>query len=65
MKALMSKIKDSASGGDLETKEHPHLVMAGCYFAIMCVDSLRGPEGLLLNLGGLRNDFVKGCQNEG
>ena len=34
--------------------------MAGAYFAITYVDSLRGPEGLLLDFGGVRRKFVKG-----
>jgi hypothetical protein len=60
MKALMSKTEDRLSGGNLEPRERRHLVMAGCYFAIMHADSLRGPESLLLDLGGLRKNFVKG-----
>jgi hypothetical protein len=63
MKALMSKIEDRLSGRNLEASERRRLVMAGAYFAITYVDSLRGPEGLLLDLGGLRKNFVKGRDN--
>ena len=35
--------------------------MAGAYFAITYVNSLRGPEGLLVDLGGLwKNLMMKG-----
>ena len=34
--------------------------MAGAYFAITYINSLRGPEGLLVDLGGLQKNFMKG-----
>ena len=38
--------------------------MAGAYFAITYVNSLRGPEGLLVDLGGLRKNLVKGLDKQ-
>ena len=60
MKELMRKVKERFSGRNLQDSERRRLVMAGAHFATTCVDSLRGPEGLLLDLGGLRNNSAKG-----
>ena len=60
MKALMGNIEEKLSADYLKPEERRRLIMAGCYFAVTYVDSLRGPEGLLLDLGGLRKNFVKG-----
>jgi hypothetical protein len=38
--------------------------MAGAYFSIMYVDSLRGPEGLPVDLKGLRRNFMKGLEED-
>jgi hypothetical protein len=38
--------------------------MAGAYFTITYVDSLQGPEGLLVELGGIRKNFVKGLEED-
>jgi hypothetical protein len=63
MKFLMQKIEDRLEARNLEPAFRRRLIMAGAYFAFAYVDSLRGPEGLLVDLGGLRKNFVKG-QNE-
>ena len=60
MKSLMAKIEERLSRGNLEESFRRRLVMAGAYFAITYVNSLRGPEGLLVDLGGLRKNLVKG-----
>jgi hypothetical protein len=60
MKSLMSKIEERLESKTLDESYRRRLVMAGAYFAITYVDSLRGPEGLLVDLGGLRRNFVKG-----
>jgi hypothetical protein len=60
MKSLMTKIEERLESKTLDASYRRRLVMAGAYFAICYVDSLRGPEGLLLDLGGLRRNFVKG-----
>ena len=64
MKALMTKIESRLEGNHLEPGFRRRLVMAGAYFAITYVDSLRGPEGLLLDLGGLRKNFTKGLDKD-
>jgi hypothetical protein len=38
-------------------------VVAGAYFAFTYVDSLRGPEGLLVDLEGLGRQFVYGLES--
>jgi hypothetical protein len=60
MKALMTKIEERLESKTLDASHRRRLAMVGAHFAICCVDSLRGPEGLLLDLGGLRKNFVKG-----
>ena len=39
-------------------------IYAGCYFAICYVDSLRGSEGLLLDLEGIRDHFETGLDED-
>ena len=63
MKLLMEKIEERLSRGNLEESFHRRLVMAGAYFAkesITSVNLLRGQEGLLVDLGGLRKNLMKG-----
>jgi hypothetical protein len=54
MKYLMDKVEDRLAGRNLEPTFWHQLVMAGAYFTFTYVNSLRGPDGLLVNLGGLR-----------
>ena len=60
----MEKIEDRLVTRNLEEGLRRRCVMAGAYFAITYVDSLRGPEGLLLDLGGLRKNFMKGLDKD-
>jgi hypothetical protein len=62
MKSLMDKIEDSLAGRNLDPVFRRRLIMAGAYFAFMYVNSLKGPAGLLVDLGGLRRNFVKGLE---
>ncbi len=64
MKALMTKVEERLSGRLLDESYRRRLVMAGAYFAITYVDSLRGPEGLLVDLGGLRKNLMKGLDKD-
>jgi hypothetical protein len=63
MKCLIEKIEDKLPRQNLDPSYRRRLLMAGAYFAITYVDSLRGPEGLLVDLGGIRNNFVKGLED--
>jgi hypothetical protein len=60
MKYLMLKVEERLEGRNLEPALRRRFVMAGAYFAFTYVDSLRGPEGLLVDVGGLRKNLVKG-----
>ena len=60
MKSLMTKIEDRLPGGNLDESFRRRLVMAGTYFAITYANSLRGPEGMLVDLGGLWKNLMKG-----
>ena len=53
MNSLRTKVEEQLSWGNLNESFHRRLVMAGAYFAITDVNSFRGPEGLLVDLGGL------------
>ena len=63
MKALLAKV-DEGMRTSKGSEERKRWIFAGCYFAICYVVSLQGPEGLLLDLEGLRKNFIKG-QEEG
>lgn len=60
MKYLMEKIETRLEGSQANPSLRRRLLMAGAYFVFTYVDSLRGPEGLLVDLAGCRDNFIKG-----
>ena len=64
MKFLMLKVEERLESRNMDAVLRRLFVMAGSYFAVTYVDLLRGPEGLLVDLAGLRKNLVKG-QDEG
>jgi hypothetical protein len=54
MKCLMETIEDRLEGKIVDPSHQCRILMAGAYFVVTYVDSLRGPKGLLINLEGGR-----------
>ena len=54
MKILMLKVEERLESRNMDAVLRRRFVMAGAYFSITYVDSLRGPEGLLVDLAGLQ-----------
>ena len=64
MKYLMEKIESRLERQQADTACRRRLLLAGAYFVFTYVNSLRGPEGLLLDLEGCRKNFVKGVEEK-
>jgi hypothetical protein len=63
IKALMRLLDDKvaqASDGD----EASHWVTAKAFFTFLYIFSLRGNEGLLADLKGIRDKFTTGCSHD-
>ena len=62
MKFLMEKIESRLERQGTDPEYRRRILLAGAYFVFTYVNSLRGPEGLLLDLEGCRRNFVKGVE---
>jgi hypothetical protein len=60
MKCLMEKIEDKLEAKNINPSHRRRILMAGAYFVFTYMDSLRGPEGLLVDLEGCQQNFQKG-----
>jgi hypothetical protein len=60
MECLMEKIEDRIKVKNVDLSLRQRILMAGAYFVFTYVNSLRGPEGLLVDLEGCRRNFLKG-----